>query len=221
MKNVTDTRRAFLLALSWLLVVVINVCAQEAAGPRTERVRRPIPGLTDVVKPQPPEQSNSDPAKSAEDPYSVHVQIRYKKELGYLTMSRRGPNSCSVFGVHYTVDDGSDRGQLEYVADDADPKMSDWGEYYTCTFHLPNLRVDLKVNVTAKFKGLNSEATGVWLGGSQAEPPAGSRRVIAIATKSVTLTHNAPRPTLTFDMVYSEPPLREAPVRKIDIFKRP
>ena len=160
-------------------------------------------------------------------PYAVRVEIHYRKQLGYQAMTPQGPNSCSVFELHYKVDDGSDRGQLEMVIKDEDRKdeerrMVDMERYYACSFFIPDLRQGNKITVTPKIP-LNSMATQAWQGGPQAEPPAGARRVIADETKSVTLTQNAPRPTLVFVMVYSQAPVVEAPVqnRKIDIFKKP
>jgi len=166
-------------------------------------------------------------AQGVNSPYSVTVEIKYRKQFGYQTMSPQGPTSCSVFELHYKVDDGSDRGQPEIIIKDEDRKdedrrMGDDGRYYTCSFFIPDLHQDNKVTATMKIP-LNSMATQAWLGGPQAEPPAGSRRIISIDTKSVTLTQDAPRPTLVFTMHYSAPPVREAPVqnRKIDIFKKP
>ena len=166
-------------------------------------------------------------AQGTNSPYSVRVEIRYRKQLGYQAMSPQGPTSCSVFELHFKVDDGSDRGQLERVIkdedrNDEDRKMADMGRYYACSFFIPDLRQDNKVTVTPKIP-LNSMATQAWLGGPQAQPPDGARRVIADETKSITVTQSAPRPTLVFVMLYSEPPVREAPVqnRKIDIFKKP
>jgi len=166
-------------------------------------------------------------AQGTNSPYSVRVEIRYRKQLGYQAMSPQGPTSCSVFELHYKVDDGSDRGQLERVIkdedrNDEDRKMGDDGRYYVCSFFIPDLHQDNKVTATMKIP-LNSMATQAWLGGPQAEPPAGARRIISIETKSVIVTQDAPRPTLVFTMLYSLPPVREAPVqnRKIDIFKKP
>lgn len=90
------------------------------------------------------------------------------------------------------------------------------GEYYVCRYAIVNLPLNRAINLAldinpgylpANYTGFDRSIrlTAPWVGGSQPQPPPGYQRTIK-GNRSVTLTDNAPRATVDFEIVYEPIP---------------
>jgi hypothetical protein len=142
---------------------------------------------------------------------TIKVTVRYKKEFGYVGDTNAfgyvGPTSCSAFSVSVVMGDGS-AGQQNPFRISSDSKMEERDGYYFCTYLVSDIPLNQPVRVSVSLSSLDQ--SGVWKGGSQAQPAPGQQRTIIIVSGReggpLILTATQPRATQLFEMVYTTQP---------------
>ena len=142
---------------------------------------------------------------------TIKVSVRYRKEFGYLGDTNAfgyvGPTSCNAFSVSVAVGDGSAE-QRNPIRISSDSKMEEEDGYYYCSYLVSEIPLNQPVRVSVSLSGLDQ--SGVWKGGSQAQPPPGQQRTIIIVSGReggpLILTATQPRARQVFEMVYTSQP---------------
>jgi hypothetical protein len=141
---------------------------------------------------------------------TIRVNVRYKKEFGYVGDTNAfgyvGPTSCSAFLVSALGDPLA--GQTNPIRIGSDFKMESAGDYYICTYLVSFVPLNQPIRVSVSLTGANGNAA--WKGGSHVQPAPGQRRTIIIVSgrggDPVTLTAAQPRAIQIFEMIYTSQP---------------
>ena len=147
-----------------------------------------------------------------QQPNSIRVAVRYKKEYGYKSnegLLGPGPSSYSAFKITVWVDTTSRRIDPFLISNDG--RMRDSGGFYICDYLVSDLPLNETIIITISLADPRITPFETWKGGSQTQPPRGYRRVILNATQRVRLTESKPSASVVFDMVYDLPPLKSRP----------
>jgi hypothetical protein len=82
----------------------------------------------------------------------------------------------------------------------------DFGNYWLCSATHDSLPFDRDLKVYIRVHPQDVWRTGVWMGGTNTQPPAGYERTITPAFQTVRLTARKPSEVVIFDMVYAPLP---------------
>jgi hypothetical protein len=202
-------------AFNILLLVACCVASAQAQEPPDRRPgresrgpRRPAEEARRPQRPEPPQTYDRGAVEQAiaQPPNSVHVTVRYKKELGYKweegTVAGTGPTSCAAFSVLPDISIGR---QGTLIPVNREDKMRDEDGYYYCDYLVSELPLDKQITISASLAEREG-STEAWRGGSQPQPPSGWQRVVDEGSRTVTLTTSEPRATMNFEMVYKAMP---------------
>lgn len=157
-------------------------------------------------------------------PHSILVRIRYRKELGYLELrgdpftNKSLPDSCRAFDVTFTAPDaaGSDARVGSTVEQNDQMKEDSDNGLYSCWFTVSDIPFNRRVLVVGNVINNPTFLTGAWLGGSEAKPSLGTRRVVQ---GNIRVMLAADHPSVKVDMVmdytriHPPPPNRNSPLR--------
>jgi hypothetical protein len=226
------TSRLLALTIFLLTSLALDARAQNpqptptpAPNTRTRTVRRngTVINSNDGVTATP-----TDSAVNNSDKYKLILastiigKIRWRKEYGLPSIDGgRTPDkatNCTAIRVLATVQEGAPGTfgksvNVGYIALQNEPTEEE--AYYTCSYSITDRNNDLPRNrniAVSAFLGpyanpdLNRALTmGVWYGGSEPQPPIGYQRVVD-GGRGVTLTDNAPRATVDFEVVFRPVP---------------
>ena len=147
---------------------------------------------------------------------TIRVEVRYPTAYGYKNAAGvfdPAPNSCDAFSVKaapVTAGRPRENRQLEMIQIAKQARMRDSNGVYVCEYLISYLLLDQPINVRVGVGSPREPSTEAWMGGSEAQPAQGQRRAIADDSRTVLLTANQPRASLTFDMTYSGEPWESA-----------
>ena len=148
---------------------------------------------------------------------TIRIEVRYPTAYGYKNATGLfdpAPNSCDAFSVNAgPAAAGRDNRQRQPIQIATQPRMRNSNGVYVCGYLISSLPLDQPMNVYVNVGTPRQPSTEAWMGGNQAQPTQGQHRVIADDTRTVTLTANQPRASLTFNMIYSGGPSEFDPVR--------
>lgn len=196
-----------LAVLSWLLLLACCATSAHAQPAHGEATHPEQPG-EERRRPQRPAMGLFDPSRvreaTAQPPNSVRVEIRYNKDYGYSGSGspfggETEPTSCGSFSVDFTVDPPTRQETLIPIT--REPIMREADDYYVCDFHISELPLNHEIRIRAKL-GEGVSPTAAWQGGRQPQPPSGWRREVSNGTRTVRLTENESRASVSFEMVY-------------------
>ena len=191
-------RTSYLLLLLLTLVCAVRVSAQDGDSPGKKQIH--------------PDRSRIEIGPKIQQPNSIRVAVRYKKEYGYKSnegLLGPGPNSYSAFKITVWVDTTSRRIDPFLISNDG--RMRDSGGFYICDYLVSDLPLNETIIITISLADPRITPFERWKGGSQTQPPRGYRRVILNATQRVRLTESKPSASVVFDMAYDLPPLKSRP----------
>lgn len=191
-------RTCFLLLILLSSVCAVRVSAQEGDSPGKRPIR--------------PDQSRIEIGPKIQQPNSIRVAVRYKKEYGYKSnegLVGPGPSSYSAFKISVK------REESDYPRDPLlisnEGRMRDSGGFYICDYLVSDVPLNETITIAIRLADPRITPFEKWKGGSQTQPPRGYRRVILNATQPVKLTRREPSAAIVFEMVYDLPPLTSRP----------
>ncbi|HEY0324285.1 MAG TPA: hypothetical protein VGC66_25285 [Pyrinomonadaceae bacterium] len=203
----------FLLFITSTLLLFTSM-AVSASAQKTE----PTPNINDPVMRFPSDSIKATKNNKVFLTTSIVGKIRWKKEYGLPSIDGgRTPDkatNCTAIRVQATVQEGAPGTfgkavNVGYIGLQNEP--TEENGYYTCSYSITDRNNDLprnRVITISAFLGpyaspdLNRAlVTGTWYGGSEPQPPLGYQRVVD-GGRGVTLTDNAPRTTVDFEVVY-------------------
>jgi hypothetical protein len=174
------------------------VSAQDGDSPGKKQIR--------------PDRSRIEIGPKIQQPNSIRVAVRYKKEYGYKSnegLMGPGPSSYSAFKISAKLE------ETDYPRDPIlisnEGRMRDSGGFYICDYLISDVPLNETITITIGLADPRITPFETWKGGSQTQPPRGYRRVILDATQRVKLTKREPRASIVFEMVYDLPPLKSRP----------
>jgi hypothetical protein len=156
------------------------------------------------------------PAEVYEPPLlanQVRVIVRYSKEYGNMVQSgSTSYSACNAFSVMgATVLEpvpggfGSEREVGGSYARKGGLPI-DYGNFWLCAATIYELPFDRDLKVYIRVHPQDVWRTGVWTGGTSAQPPPGYERTITPGFQTVRLTASKPSDIVIFDMVYAPLP---------------
>ena len=136
---------------------------------------------------------------------SIRVEVRYPIAYGYKDAKGAldpGPDSCAAFYLSAFPHSGH---RIDWGTSIATQNaMRSSNGMYVCEYLISNLPLNQRIGVRVAMSDQRAAGSEPWLGGSQAQPPAGQRRTIVDGdAQVVVLTDSRPRASLSYEMAYS------------------
>lgn len=208
-------------AILFLACSVISISAQDKpAGSQRATRAMPTPSPT-PLSPLPNSRSKINQAGRNQFDPGIFGVIRWKAEYGLpSTDGGRTPNkalNCTAFRVETTVQDGpsgsfGQSSSVGYYTIQNEP--TEENGYYLCRYSVTDrnplprnrpIKVSAYLGPFASAQLNQALITGSWFGAGAPQPPSGYQRVV-VGGRAITLTDNAPRVTVDFEVVYRSVP---------------
>lgn len=135
---------------------------------------------------------------------SIRVEVRYPMAYGYENApgtADANADSCGAFSIFaFPATDVRPRAPTRI---ETQAPMRSGNDSYICEYLILDQPLDATVTVRVAMSDQRAAGSESWLGGSEAQPPAGLRRTIVDGDREIVLTTARPRASLRFEMLYA------------------